>query len=58
MEKDREVTFEPDYDKCCDVCDSLPTVVILEGDIKDPTYLCGPCFFGEADMLNSDNWNN
>ena len=36
-----------DYDTPCGNCDAVPTV--------NPTALCGPCCFGEADTANG-NW--
>lgn len=46
------VKIKPDYDTQCTACAQSPTVVI-DNDNLD---LCGPCTFGEAAMIDVDNW--
>ena len=50
--------WEPDYRRTCCNCDTPHTVtgvrgelVVYEGD------MCGVCTWGEAAMLDPDNWN-
>jgi hypothetical protein len=49
--------YVPDYDNdCCD-CGQSPTVTIFQDGLDEAqTELCGPCYFGEDDALNPDNW--
>jgi hypothetical protein len=49
--------FHPDFDTACKVCSSIPCVVI-EDHIQPDTELCGPCFFGTAEMLDWEAWND
>lgn len=42
----------------CEVCERSPVVGVEEesGTVRS-TDLCGPCFFGEALMLDPEEWN-
>jgi len=50
--------LEPDFNRECDNCGATPTVTIVDttSQSRDHTYICGACFFGEAAMLDSENW--
>jgi hypothetical protein len=51
--------LEPDYDiKCC-LCDATPTVTIEdEGVTTYESELCGPCYFGTAAAIDTEEWND
>lgn len=50
--------FVPDYDTPCDVCEQVPTVTVeLDGKQVNHWAMCGPCTFGEADMVDANSWN-
>ena len=50
--------FEPDWQSECDNCGDVPTVTaVLNGQVGAHTGLCGPCTWGEAKMLDPDEWN-
>ena len=53
----RVYNFTPDFKAECFNCGTMPCVVI-EGHIQPNTLLCGPCFFGEAVMIDWENWND
>ena len=57
MPKPDTTEFVPDYEiECCN-CEQTPTVTIFQdGLIWAQSELCGPCYFGEADALDPDNW--
>lgn len=51
-------SFEPDYGSNCDLCDASPVVtVVKDGEVLHSTNMCGPCTWGEANMIDPDNWN-
>jgi len=52
-------TTKPNYDIRCEVCDQTPTVDLYTADGKkrlEQMGLCGPCMFGEAEMIDPENW--
>jgi len=53
-----EATFIPDYKRVCVVCDAAPTISTSVDGKVEASRLCGPCFFGEARMVDSDEWND
>jgi hypothetical protein len=50
--------FEPNYEgKCCN-CGQSPTVNgVKGGEVVYEGEMCGPCTWGEAAMLDPDEWN-
>lgn len=51
-------SYEPDWESACENCGMTPTVTaFLEGEMVHHTGLCGPCTWGEADMLDPTLWN-
>ena len=50
--------FVPNYARHCENCNAVPTVdVVVNGRLAlDRIALCGPCTWGEADMLDPSNW--
>ena len=61
MKKNNLTTSQavPDYTSTCEVCEQPPTVIILSnGKNEYQSDLCGVCFFGTAQALDSDKWNN
>ena len=49
--------YHPDFESPCRVCGSSPCVVV-DNHIEPETELCGPCFFGSAEMLDWSLWND
>lgn len=50
--------FVPDYDDQCMNCGASPTVAaVAKGKLVYQGHLCGPCTWGDADMLDPGNWN-
>lgn len=54
-----EVRYVPDYDTPCDICGAVPTVTIVDSNGEQKTHyeMCGPCTFGDAAMLDPQEWN-
>jgi len=51
-------SFEPDYKSECCVCGQSPVVTVAnEGKVLYSTEMCGPCTWGESDMIDPDEWN-
>jgi hypothetical protein len=61
------VTWKPDYDKRCAVCDGFPVVTGVDENGVEvyPTklwardfnnYMCGVCTWGEAACIDPENW--
>ena len=51
-------SFQPNYKRRCFCCDQKPTVdVVKDGKVIDTTEMCGPCAWGEAAMLDPEEWN-
>lgn len=50
--------LKPDYDKPCDNCGAVPTVTVVDenDNITHDFEMCGVCTFGEAAMLDPENW--
>lgn len=50
--------FVPNYERKCENCGAVPIVdVVVNGRILPGRIaLCGPCMWGEADMLDPSNW--
>jgi hypothetical protein len=52
-----EDKFEPDYKNECDVCGATPVVTVTRaGKVMNTTGMCGPCTWGEAAMVDPDEW--
>ncbi len=49
--------FEEDWTSKCLVCGDSPCVKIYSYQGKIMSELCGPHFFGDSEMLDSDLWN-
>lgn len=50
--------YEPDYDTNCYVCGNTPVVTMVRNNkIIYTMEKCGPCTWGEAEMLDPDEWN-
>lgn len=51
--------FVPDYDTPCENCEQTPTVKLESASGKSLTHfeMCGPCMFGQSDMVDPDLWN-
>jgi hypothetical protein len=55
-------SFEPDYEGECDSCSApaneQPLVTAWKhGRMIHHTHMCGPCTWGEADMIDPRRWN-
>ena len=51
-------SFEPDYKHRCCVCGQKPVVTaVKDGKVVMGTDMCGPCTWGEAAMLDPEEWN-
>ena len=50
----------PNYEIECDTCGAKPTVTMKntedEFDVQE-TEVCGPCFFGESEAIDSETWS-
>jgi hypothetical protein len=53
------VDYEPDFESECETCGQTPTVMGINatGKVVLATGLCGPCTWGEAEMLDWSKWN-
>lgn len=50
--------YKPDYKRKCCNCGQKPVVTaVSDGKRVIDFEMCGPCTFGEAAMLDPDNWN-
>jgi len=49
--------FEPNYEKECITCEQTPVVEIPKDDPGNGN-LCGPCYFGTAEALDPDMWED
>lgn len=49
--------FTEDWKKECSICGAKPCVRIESDMGTTDTEMCGPHFFGEADMVDPDKWN-
>ena len=51
-------SFQPDYAHECDNCGQSPVVTgIRRGTVIYLSGMCGPCTWGEAAMLDPEEWN-
>ncbi|WP_156169575.1 hypothetical protein [Vibrio coralliirubri] len=52
-------TAIPNYDRSCCACGRVPTVEVHTDDGNvHKLDLCGPCCWGESEMLEPENWND
>lgn len=61
MDRDIQMVdrFEPDWDSFCAVCGGTPTVLAMKnGKVISATEMCGPCTWGEAEMIDPVMWND
>lgn len=49
-------TYHPDFDSECRICGTSPCVIVA-GHVQPHTYLCGPHFFADPQMIHWDDWN-
>ena len=51
-------TWQPDYERGCDVCGLKPVVRGLrDGRAVTTSNLCGHCHFGDSEMVDPSLWN-
>lgn len=51
-------SYDPDYEVPCENCGQYPTVTgVKDGIVEMHTGMCGPCTWGEAAMLDPEEWN-
>ncbi len=51
--------FVPNYERTCVVCGTGHVVSAVRNQVVMFTSeLCGVCTWGDADMINPDNWNS
>jgi hypothetical protein len=58
--RETPVEFKPDYERECANCEQSPVVMAIDATGKnhmDRRPLCGPCCFGEARMVDPNQWN-
>jgi len=49
----------PNDEGTCVACNQSPTVNFeANGKVVLATDLCGPCYFGTAEAVDPDNWDN
>ena len=54
------IKFVPDYKKKCENCGATPVVVGVYADtgkVYNRWEMCGVCTWGEARLLDPDEWN-
>jgi len=51
--------FKANFKVGCDACEQKPTVDVVNkyGDLIGESELCGPCYFGEASMIDMHEWD-
>ena len=52
-------SYEPNYEALCIVCGQTPIVNAVDDKycIVYTTGMCGPCTWGEAAMIDPEEWN-
>lgn len=50
-------TFVPNFDIECRICETKPTVTVVE-HVEPDTELCGPHFFADKTMVDYELWND
>lgn len=51
--------FKPNHGTKCENCEQTPTVVVIVSTTEEyNSGLCGPCYFGTARALDSDEWDD
>ena len=54
-----ECKFYPNYRVKCELCEHLPTVTLVPtGEPQEHKGLCGPCYFGESEAIDTSNWSD
>jgi hypothetical protein len=50
--------YVPDYTLKCEVCGDSPVVLgVKDGGVIYQGSMCGVCTWGEAEMLDPEEWN-
>lgn len=58
MEIERVDAFVPDYKHRCINCNAVPVVTaVKDGEVVYQGEMCGVCTWGEAAMMDPDEWN-
>lgn len=58
MEVIKVESWQPDHSRTCAICDTPHVVTgVHSGKVVYQGDMCGVCTWGEAAMLDPDNWN-